>query len=80
MGSFDHYREAAEIAQHLDAIGERPAADAIRQAVSSGSTGTEIFMKLRHALTPLKREKLPDLLAARVRRLWSKLDAALRVQ
>ena len=78
MSSFDHYREAREIAEQLDRTGKRLAASSIREAIASGSTGTEIFMRLRRVVAPLKAETLPDFLAARVRRLWSELDAALK--
>jgi hypothetical protein len=78
MRSFDHYREAIEIAQQLDGMGKQPVGNAIRETIASASTGTEIFMRLRGLIAPLKRETLPDFLAARVRRLWAELDAALK--
>lgn len=75
----DHYEEAKSIAIALDEEGYESVAIEIRDAMKQGSTGTEIFMRLRFCLTPLLNEKeLSNATAARVRTLHARLDEALR--
>ena len=47
MSSYDAYAEAERIACLFDSADHQEVADAIRNAIASGSTATEILMALR---------------------------------
>lgn len=79
MAGYDHYREASELIEELRMRGFDEEADGLREAIDSGSTGTETFMALRWKLDELLDElELPDLPKARAKRLRKELDLQLR--
>lgn len=79
MNTYDHYAEAKRVAQLLSQDGRSSEGQALLRAMEGTSSGTEIFMKLRHSL-----ERLVDApgisagTAERLRVLYEKVDEALR--
>jgi hypothetical protein len=79
MNTYDHYAEAKRVAQLLSQDGRSSEGHALMRAME-GTSGTEIFMKLRHLL----RERLVDApgisaeTAKRIRVLYERVDEALR--
>lgn len=79
MNSYDHYAEAKSIADQIEAVGFAEEASAVRDAIDTGFSGTEIFMKLRFHLSPLqKNTKIDSAARSRIAVLVNKIDAALR--
>ena len=78
MALLDHYGEATAIAKELDEKGRGGDAAKMHDAMSNGSTGTEILMALRHSVEPLLKdpEIAPDM-RDRLARLHSSLRRAL---
>lgn len=75
----DYYAEALNIAQLLEADELMAEAQAIRDAISSGSTGTEILMALRWHLQRLDKE-LPQMrpkMRDQIRDLTSAISSGL---
>lgn len=72
----DPYSEADELIASLRRAGFRAEADTLREAIDSGSTGTEIFMALRWHLEGLLKKGLPDDLRAQASRLEAFLARA----
>lgn len=78
MDSYDHYAEAKKIAAQLDAQGFSSEAENIRNAISEGRSGTEIFMQLRFYLTPISNaENLTDDIKWQITVLLNKINEAL---
>jgi hypothetical protein len=76
----DFCAEAEAIAVALRGAGYHADADALRDAVRSGSTGTEILMALRWHLRQIGQGSslLEGAVVARIRKLVADLDNALR--
>lgn len=75
----DVFAEAEAIADDLDSDGRSDLAVEIREAIASGSTGTEIMMALRWNLEQLLASE-PNLgtTAAKMRALLNAVEVALR--
>lgn len=75
---FDIYESAERFAQHLAQHGRPEPAEAIREAVAGGATGTEILMRLRWVLRRLSDSDLASAeLACEIEELLSSIDAKL---
>lgn len=74
----DPYVEAADLIARLEAAGRQADAEALREAIGSGSTGTEVFMALRWQLERLLASMLPAALREQAAHLEAFLAAALR--
>lgn len=79
MSTYDHYVEAKKVAELLAEEGHAAVGQSLLQAIAGGTSGTEIFMRLKYHLEQVLNA--PDLSAqtgGRVRLLYEKLDEALR--
>lgn len=77
--SRDYYAEAMGIAQRLDDEGLADKARALREAIETGSTGTEILMALRWNLQRIDSENLGVGMSTRerIRELGAAIGVAL---
>lgn len=80
MTAPDIYQSARAIAGRLAANRRLKDSDAIIAAMRSGCTGTEILMRLRHALQGIHVEGLPATLQQRIDSLIFQIDAALELE
>jgi hypothetical protein len=79
MGNPDYYGEARSIATKLFERGEFDWSERIEDAISGGSTATEILMRVRFCLQELLDSGLPDGEEERAsRELVAQLDEVLR--
>lgn len=78
MQGYDHYAEARRLADMLTHEGLDDWAKEIVDAISEGSTGTEIFMRLRMqiALLLASTQGSPEIISC-ANRLHKELDSAL---
>lgn len=74
----DPYVEADDLIAGLRKAGLQADADALVEAIESGSTGTEIFMALRWHLEVLLKKRLPAGLREQAAQLEAFLADALR--
>ena len=74
--TMDYYAEAREIARCLERDGLVDDARALRNAIDSGSTGTEILMALRWHLQRIDKAR-PAAASSESRRHIRSLEAAL---
>lgn len=75
---YGHYKETEELIAMLHATQLRNYGSSLQTAMDEGATGTEIFMALRWNLEKLLSEpSCPDLIRAKSKKLWKKLDKAL---
>ena len=58
MSNYDHYDVAMKIIKELKKQGHDLYAGALHDAIISGSTGTEIGMRLRYELRKMKESKI----------------------
>ena len=77
---FDVYGFADQIVGKLRALGHNDWASRIEDVIAGGSTGTEIFMGLRHTMQQLRAMKpeLPCEIIGDARRLEREISKALR--
>ena len=75
--SYDHYAETAQIIFELRGWGHGESAERLQGAMDAGSTGTEIFMALRHELRATRQLDLQPKLRRRIRRLEQELTRQL---
>lgn len=75
----DYYAEAREVARSLDQEGLKEEAQSLRDAIDSGSTGTEILMALRWHLQRIGNTNalMSPAIRAKIRGLAGSIDAAL---
>jgi hypothetical protein len=81
MVTYDHYKEARELAEQLREEKIGSFADKIIGAIEEGSTGTEIFMALRWNIKNLLKTKdylLSITIRDKASRLYKELDKALQ--
>lgn len=78
MSSFDHYAATRDLISHLERTGCTTEAAALKAAMESGATGTEILMALRFHLSDIiKRVPLEGDAGMLASRLLAELDDAL---
>ena len=77
MSSYDVYGETERIACLLDSSDHPEASDAMRNAIASGSTATEILMALRHAVSSAAGAFRGTYLEAELRTLHEQVSALL---
>ena len=76
--ALDYYREAIEIAELLETEGYTDESGALKLAVASGATATEILMALRWHLERLGRSgRMNDETSARMRKLSAAIGVVL---
>lgn len=78
MNAYEAHAEAKKIADLIEREGLNEPAMDLRSAVAQGVSGTEIFMKLRWFLAPLRSADLKPETSERIRRLHDYLDQALQ--
>lgn len=75
---FDIYKSAERIAQQLALSGTLEWAEALRDAIAGGATGTEILMRLRWTLRQLRKsEAATDELVAEIDEVLNSIEAKL---